>query len=167
VVRNYTFASGETLPEVRLHYRTVGTPARDANGTVRNAVLVLHGTGNSGLGLVSEWFGAPLYGKGQPLDAQEYFIIVPDNVGHGQSTKPSDGMRAKFPQYRYTDMVRLQHRLVTEGLGVTRLRLVVGLSMGAMHTWMWGYMYPSFADGLVAWRATPWKSRAAIASGAS
>jgi homoserine O-acetyltransferase/O-succinyltransferase len=155
VVRNHTFANGETLPEVRLHYRTVGTPRKDANGVVINAVLLLHGTGDSGQGLVSSQFGGPLFGNGQPLDAERYFIVVPDNLGHGRSSKPSDGLRTKFPQYRYTDMVRLQHRLVTEGLGLTRLRLVVGLSMGAMHTWMWGYMGPGFADGLVALASNP------------
>ena len=130
VVRDYTFASGEALPEVRLHYRTVGTPRTDADGVVRNAVLLLHGTGDSGQGLVSDEFAAPLFGKDQPLDAEQYFVIVPDNVGHGRSSKPSDGLRMKFPQYRYTDMVRLQHRLVIKNGAAARL--VVGLSMGAM-----------------------------------
>jgi len=155
VVRNYTFATGETLPEVRLHYRTLGTPIKDANGVVRNAVLILHGTGDSGEGLVSDGFGLPLYGKGQPLDAQRYYIVAPDNVGHGRSSKPSDGLRSTFPQYRYADMVRLQYQLVTERLGLSRLRLVVGLSMGAMHAWMWGYMYPTVPDGLVALASNP------------
>jgi homoserine O-acetyltransferase len=155
IVRNYTFESGATLPEVRIHYRTVGTPRKDADGIVRNGVLILHGTGGSGRGFVSETYGGRLFGKGQLLDAARYFIILPDNVGHGQSSKPSDGLRMTFPAYRYTDMVRLQHRLVTEGLGLTRLHLVMGTSMGAMHTWMWGYMYPSFADGLVPLASNP------------
>ncbi len=150
-----TFASGERLPEVRLHYRTIGTPQRDASGAVRNAVLILHGTGGSGAGFLSATYGGMLFGKGQLLDAERHYIILPDNVGHGQSSKPSDGLRMKFPAYRYSDMVRLQHRLVTEGLGLTRLRLVMGTSMGAMHTWMWGYMFPAVADGLVPLASNP------------
>ena len=155
VVRDYRFESGETLPEVRLHYRTVGVPRKDASGAVRNAVLIPHGTGGSGRGFLTDGYAGQLFGKGQLLDAERYFIILPDNVGHGQSSKPSDGLRMTFPQYRYTDMVRLQHRLVTEGLGVRRLRLIVGTSMGAMHTWMWGYMYPDAADGLVPLASNP------------
>ena len=155
VARDVAFTSGERLPEVRLHYRTVGTPRKDADGVIRNGVLVLHGTGGSGAGFLSAGYGGLLFGKGQLLDAERYYIILPDNVGHGQSSKPSDGLRMKFPAYRYTDMVRLQHRLVTEGLGLTRLRLVMGTSMGAMHSWMWGYMYPRFADGLVPLASNP------------
>jgi homoserine O-acetyltransferase len=154
VARNYRFESGETLAEVKLHYRTVGTPRKDADGVVRNGVLILHGTGGSGRGFLTEGYAGRLFGKGQLLDAEKYFIILPDNVGHGGSSKPSDGLRMKFPKYRYTDMVKLQHRLVTEGLGLSQLRLV-GTSMGAMHTWMWGYMYPEFADGLVPLASNP------------
>jgi homoserine O-acetyltransferase len=155
VARDVTFTSGGRLPEVRLHYRTLGTPQRDASGAIRNAVLILHGTGGSGAGFLGPGYGGLLFGKGQLLDAERYYIILPDNVGHGRSSKPSDGLRMKFPAYRYTDMVRLQHRLVTEGLGLTRLRLVMGTSMGAMHAWMWGYMFPAVADGLVPLASNP------------
>ena len=155
VARDVTFASGERLPDVRLHYRTIGTPRKDAAGVVRNAVLILHGTGGSGAGFLSPTYGGRLFGKGQLLDAERYFIVLPDNVGHGASSKPSDGLRMRFPAYRYTDMVRLQHRLLTEGLGVHHLRLVMGTSMGAMHAWMWGYLFPAFADGLVPLASNP------------
>lgn len=155
VVRDYRFQSGESLPELTLHYRTIGAPRRDADGVVRNGVLVLHGTGGTGRQFVSDTFAGPLFGPGQPYDAARYFIILPDNIGHGQSSKPSDGLRMKFPRYGYTDMVRLQHRLVTEGLGLTRLHVVTGTSMGGMHTWMWGYMYPEFMDALVPLASNP------------
>jgi len=155
VARNFRFASGETLADVKLHYRTIGTPRKGADGVVRNAVLILHGTGGSGRGFVSEGYAGRLFGKGQLLDAERYFIILPDNVGHGQSSKPSDGLRMKFPSYRYADMVKLQHVLVTEGLGLSHLRLVMGTSMGAMHTWIWGYMFPNFMDGLVPLASNP------------
>ena len=155
VARDYVFASGERLPEVKIHYRTVGTPRKDADGVVRNGVLILHGTGGSGGGFLSATYGGRLFGKGQPLDAEKYFIILPDNVGHGQSSKPSDGLRMKFPKYRYTDMVQLQHALVTKGFGLTNLKLVMGTSMGAMHAWNWGYMYPGFAAGLVPLASNP------------
>ena len=155
VARDYAFTSGERLPEVKIHYRTVGTPRKDADGVVRNGVLILHGTGGSGAGFLSATYGGRLFGKGQPLDAEKYFIILPDNVGHGQSSKPSDGLRMKFPKYRYTDMVRLQHALVSKGLGLTNLKLVMGTSMGAMHAWNWGYMYPGFVAGLVPLASNP------------
>jgi homoserine O-acetyltransferase/O-succinyltransferase len=155
MVRDFVFASGETLPELRLHYRTVGTPRKDASGTVTNGVLMLHGTGDSGAGFVDSRFADQVFGKGAVLDADRYYVILPDNIGHGRSSKPSDGLRAKFPNYRYTDMVRLQHRLVTDGLGLTRLRLVMGMSMGGMHTWMWGYMFPTFADALFPLASNP------------
>jgi homoserine O-acetyltransferase len=155
VARDVRFESGEVLPEVKLHYRTIGEPKKDADGIVRNSVLILHGTGGSGRGFLGQTYAGGLFGPGQPLDATRYFIILPDNVGHGQSSKPSDGMRMKFPRYRYTDMVRLQHRLVTEGLGLSHLRLVMGTSMGAMHAWMWGYMYPGLAAGLVPLASNP------------
>ena len=155
VARDFVFDSGERLAEVRIHYRTVGTPRKDADGVVRNGVLILHGTGGSGAGFLSSTYGGRLFGKGQPLDAEKYFIILPDNVGHGQSSKPSDGLRMKFPKYRYTDMVRLQHALVTRGLGLSNLKLVMGTSMGAMHAWNWGYMYPGFVAGLVPLASNP------------
>lgn len=155
VVRNFVFASGESLPELTLHYRTLGQPRADADGVVRNGILILHGTGGSGRGFLSESFAGGLFGPGQPYDASRYFIILPDNIGHGQSSKPSDGLRMKFPRYRYTDMVRLQHRLVTEGLGLSRLHVVTGTSMGGMQTWMWGYMYPDFMDALVPLASNP------------
>src|SRR5688572_9738361 len=125
IARDFAFGSGERLPEVRIHYRTVGTPRKDADGVVRNGVLILHGTGGSGAGFLSATYGGRLFGKGQPLDAEKYFVILPDNVGHGRSSKPSDGLRMKFPKYRYADMVRLQHTLVTQGLGLTNLKLVM------------------------------------------
>ena len=155
IARDFAFNSGERMAEVKIHYRTVGTPRKDADGVVRNGVLILHGTGGSGSGFLSATYGGRLFGKGQPLDAEKYFIILPDNVGHGRSSKPSDGLRLKFPKYRYADMVKLQHELVTKGLGLTNLKLVMGTSMGAMHAWDWGYMYPGFAAGLVPLASNP------------
>jgi homoserine O-acetyltransferase len=155
VARGYVFTSGDRIPEVKIHYRTVGAPRKDTDGVVRNAVLILHGTGGTGAGFLSQTYGGRLFGKGQPLDAEKYFIILPDNVGHGQSSKPSDGLRMNFPRYGYTDMVKLQHLLVTEGLGLTNLKLVMGTSMGAMHAWNWGYMYPGFVAGLVPLASNP------------
>ncbi|MEO7133775.1 MAG: alpha/beta fold hydrolase [Vicinamibacterales bacterium] len=155
VARDFAFNSGERLAEVKIHYRTVGTPRKDADGVVRNGVLILHGTGGTGGGFLGASYGGLLFGKGQPLDAEKYFIILPDNVGHGGSAKPSDGLRMKFPKYRYADMVKLQYELVTKGLGLTNLKLVMGTSMGAMHAWDWGYMYPGFAAGLVPLASNP------------
>ena len=155
IARDYVFTSGDRIPEIKIHYRTVGTPRKDADGIVRNGVLILHGTGGSGRGFLSDTYGGRLFGKGQPLDAERYFIILPDNIGHGQSSKPSDGLRMKFPRYGYTDMVKLQHLLVTQGLGLTNLKLVMGTSMGAMHAWNWGYMFPGFASGLVPLASNP------------
>src|SRR5262245_45030291 len=160
VLREFRFASGETLPEVRIHYRTLGTPRRDDQGVVRNAVLILHGTGGEGGSLVrkggpGDLFAAELFGAGQPLDATRYFIILPDNLGHGRSTKPSDGLHAEFPRYGYRDLVLAQHRLLTEGLKVNHLRLVLGQSMGGMHTWPWGETYPDFMDALMPLASLP------------
>ncbi len=155
VIRDFKFDSGETLPELRLHYRTIGEPKRDASGTVRNAVLILHGTGGSGAGFLSDRFGGALFSPGQLLDATKFFIILPDGVGHGQSSKPSDALRARFPRYAYDDMVTAQYRLLTEGLGVNRLRLVMGTSMGGMHTWVWGEKYPDFMDALMPLASLP------------
>lgn len=146
VIRDFRFESGERLPELTLHYFTLGSPRRDANGRVTNAVLLLHGTTGKGANFLTDSFAGELFGSGQPLDASRNFIIVPDNLGHGKSSKPSDGLRAKFPRYGYTDMVEAQYRLVTEGLGVDHLRLIVGTSMGGMHTWMWLVGHPDFMD---------------------
>jgi homoserine O-acetyltransferase len=149
VVNNFRFASGEALPELRLHYITLGAAHRDAHGQVDNAVLLLHGTGGSGHSLLAEKFAGVLFGKGQILDASRYFIILPDGIGHGKSSKPSDGLHARFPQYGYEDMVNAQYALVTQGLEVNHLRLVLGTSMGCMHTWMWGEAHPDFVDALM------------------
>jgi homoserine O-acetyltransferase len=149
VIRDFHFASGETLPELRLHYTVLGKPRRDSHGKVSNAVLILHGTGGSGRGLLNEHFAGVLFGKGQLLDANRYFIILPDGIGHGKSSKPSDGLHARFPQYSYADMVAAQHALVLQGLQVDHLRLVMGTSMGCMHTFMWGETFPDFADALM------------------
>ncbi|PYP50934.1 MAG: hypothetical protein DMD45_09565 [Gemmatimonadetes bacterium] len=142
VIGNFRFASGETLPELRLHYRTLGRPRR-------NAVLILHGTGGSGSQFLTPVFAGELYGAGQPLDTATHYVILPDNIGHGRSSKPSDGLRARFPHYAYEDMVAAQYRLVTEGLHVNHLLLVMGTSMGCMHSWLWGEHHPEFMDGLV------------------
>ncbi|MFN8571014.1 MAG: alpha/beta fold hydrolase [Gemmatimonadaceae bacterium] len=147
IARQVTFGSGETLGEVKLHYTTLGRPRRDAQGVVRNAVLILHGTGGTGRGFLSATYGGELFASGKLLDTARYYIILPDNIGHGGSSKPSDGLRMKFPKYSYDDMVQLQHRLLTEGLGVNHLRLVMGTSMGCMHAWVWVERYPQFADG--------------------
>jgi len=155
VLTNFRFASGETLPSLTLHYRTIGTPRRDAAGVVRNAVLILHGTGGSGAGFLSQTFGGQLFGAGQLLDATKYFIVLPDGIGHGKSSKPSDGLHMRFPKYTYDDMVRSQHLLLADGLKVNHLRLVIGTSMGAMHCWVWGEMFPEFADGLVPLASAP------------
>ena len=154
-LRSFTFASGETLPELRLHYRTFGAPRRDAHGVVRNAVLILHGTGGSGQSLVRPEFAGELFAPGQPLDAARYFIVLPDGIGHGHSSKPSDGLRAHFPHYGYSDMVEAEYRLLTEGLKVTHARLIMGTSMGGMHTWLWGELHPNFMDALMPLASLP------------
>jgi homoserine O-acetyltransferase len=155
VIKNFRFTSGETLPELRMHYRTLGTPRKDAQGGVTNAVLVMHGTGGTGGQFTGRNFAGELFGPGQPLDASKYYIILPDDIGHGGSSKPSNGMRASFPRYGYVDMVEAEYRLVTEGLGVNRLRLVMGTSMGGMHTWMWASRYPDFMDALMPLASLP------------
>jgi len=149
VIRDFHFASGESLPELRLHYTVLGKPRRDSHGRISNAVLILHGTGGSGRSLLNEHFAGVLFGKGQLLDSNRYFIILPDGIGHGKSSKPSDGLHARFPQYSYADMVAAQHALVLQGLQVDHLRLVMGTSMGCMHTFMWGEAFPDFADALM------------------
>ncbi len=148
VVHDFRFQSGETLPEVRMHYTTLGSPVKDARGHTTNAVLILHGTGGTGKTFLRPIFAGVLFGPGQLLDASKYYLIIPDNVGHGKSSKPSDALHARFPQYDYADMVALQHELV-KGLGVDHLRLVMGTSMGCMHSWMWGENYPAEMDALM------------------
>jgi homoserine O-acetyltransferase len=155
VLRDFRFASGETLPELRLHYRTLGTPRKDAQGVVRNAVIIGHGTGGSGAQFLRPEFAGELFGAGQLLDATKYFIVLPDAIGHGKSGKPSDGLRARFPRYGYVDMVEASYRLLTEGLGVGHLRLVMGTSMGGMHTWLWGERHPDFMDALMPLASLP------------
>jgi homoserine O-acetyltransferase/O-succinyltransferase len=148
IVRNFRFQSGEELPELRIHYLTLGTPKRDAAGHVANAVLLLHGTTLSGK-FTFEQIRGQLFGKGQPLDTEKYYLIMPDAIGHGGSSKPSDGLHAKFPRYGYSDMVSAQYRLVKEGLDVDHLLLVIGFSMGGMHTWVWGEKFPDMMDALM------------------
>jgi len=149
VVHDFHFASGETLPELRLHYLAVGKPVRGADGHTRNAVLILHGTGGSGRQFFSPQFASVLFGRGALLDTTQYYVILPDGIGHGRSSKPSDGLHARFPKYGYHDIVGAQYRLVTEHLGVDHLRLVMGTSMGGMQTWMWGEAHPDFMDALM------------------
>jgi homoserine O-acetyltransferase len=148
VARDFRFHTGEVLPEVRLHYRTIGKPEGIP-------VVVLHGTGSSGLSMLTPAFAGELFGPGQPLDAEKYFIILPDAIGHGNSTKPSDGLKTKFPQYNYADMVDAQYRLVAEGLGIKHVRMVIGNSMGGMNVWLWGEKYPGYMDVLVPMASQP------------
>jgi homoserine O-acetyltransferase len=155
LIRDFKFASGESLPELRIHYRSFGSPQHDAHGTVRNAVLILHGTGGSGASLVRQEFAGELFAPGQPLDATRYFIVLPDGIGHGKSSKPSDGLHAHFPRYGYYDMVEAQFRLLTQGLHVNHARLVMGTSMGGMHTWLWGQLHPDFMDALMPLASLP------------
>jgi homoserine O-acetyltransferase/O-succinyltransferase len=155
VIDNFRFASGETLPQLRLHYRTIGKLQRDAQGLARNAVLIMHGTGGSGEQFLRPEFADELFRAGGLLDASKYFIILPDGIGHGASSKPSDGLRARFPHYGYGDMITAQYRLVTEKLGVQHLRLAMGTSMGGMHTWLWGERYPQFMDTLLPLASLP------------
>jgi homoserine O-acetyltransferase len=154
-VRDFRFQDGESLPELRLHYRTLGSPHRGVRGLVDNAVLIMHGTGGSGSQFLSNQFAGVLFGPGALLDATKYYIILPDGIGHGKSSKPSDGLHAKFPHYGYIDMVTAQHRLLTDGLHVDHLRLVMGTSMGGMQTWLWGERYPDFMDALMPLASLP------------
>jgi len=155
VMRDFRFENGARLPELRIHYTTLGIPRRDASGTVRNAVLILHGTTGSGRGFLSPTFAGELFGPGQLLDSATHYIILPDGIGTGKSSKPSDGMHARFPHYGYADMVLAQHRLLTEQLGVNHLVLVLGTSMGGMQSWMWAERYPDFMDGAVPLASVP------------
>jgi homoserine O-acetyltransferase len=145
VIRDFHFTDGGSLPELRIHYRTFGKPRTDAHGVVRNAVLILHGTSGTG----------ELFGAGQPLDAAQYFIVLPDGIGHGRSSKPSDGLHARFPHYGYRDMVQAQYLLLTRGLKVNHARLVLGTSMGGMHTWLWAEQHPQFMDALMPLASLP------------
>jgi len=149
VAHDFHLKSGETMAELRLHYRTLGAPHKDANGHTTNAVLIMHGTGGSGASLMQPIFAGVLFGPGELLDESRYFIILPDDIGHGKSSKPSDGMHAHFPQYDYDDMVAAEHELVQKGLGVDHLRLVMGTSMGCMHTFVWGETYPDYMDAMM------------------
>src|SRR5215469_15206371 len=155
VIRDFHFASGEVLPELRIHYRSFGKPRVDAHGVVRNAVLILHGTGGNGGSLVRPEFAGELFGAGQPLDAAHYFIVLPDGIGHGKSSKPSDGLHGHFPHYAYSDMLQAQYLLLTQGLKVNHARLVMGTSMGGMHTWLWGEQHPQFMDALMPLASLP------------
>jgi homoserine O-acetyltransferase len=155
VAHDFHFKSGETLPELRLHYTTIGTPVRDAQGHVTNAVLILHGTGGSGRQFLQPHFANELFKPGQLLDAARYYIVLPDGIGHGKSSKPSDGLHARFPQYDYDDMVAAQHELLLKGLGVDHLRLVMGTSMGCMHSFVWGETYPDFMDAMMPMACLP------------
>jgi homoserine O-acetyltransferase/O-succinyltransferase len=148
IAKDFKFHTGETMPEVRMHYTTVGEPSGQP-------VLVLHGSGGSAATMLTPTFAGELFGPGQPLDAAKYYIIIPDSLGHGKSSKPSDGMKTAFPKYDYEDMVNAQYRLVKEGLGIRHLRLVIGNSMGGMHTWIWGVRYPQFMDVLVPMASQP------------
>jgi homoserine O-acetyltransferase len=154
-IRDFKFQSGETLPELRIHYRTLGKPEKDAQGKTTNAVLIMHGTTGSSAQFVRPEFADELFGKDQPLDATKFFIVLPDGIGHGKSSKPSDGMHAKFPRYGYRDMIEAQYRLLTEGLGVNHARLVLGTSMGGMQTWLWGELHPDFMDALLPLASLP------------
>ena len=155
VIRDFKFASGETLPELRIHYRTIGKIDKDAQGKTTNAVLIMHGTTGSGAQFIRPEFAGELFGKDQPLDTSKFFIVLPDGIGHGKSSKPSDGLHAKFPRYGYVDMVEAQYRLLKDGLGVNHARLVMGTSMGGMHTWLWGETHPEFMDALMPLASLP------------
>jgi homoserine O-acetyltransferase len=155
VLRNFRFASGEALAELRIHYATLGTPRRDVAGRIVNAVMVLHGTGGSGRQFLQPQFADELYGPGQPLDITRYYVILPDGIGHGRSSKPSDGLRMRFPAYDYADMVEAQRRLLVEALGVTRLRLLLGTSMGCMHAFVWAEAHPDFLDAAMPMACLP------------
>ena len=155
VIRDFKFASGESLPELRIHYRTLGKIEKDAQGKTTNAVLITHGTTGSGAQFIRPEFAGELFGKDQPLDTTKFFIVLPDGIGHGKSSKPSDGLHAKFPRYAYIDMVEAQYRLLTDGLDVNHARLVMGTSMGGMHTWLWGEAHPDFMEALMPLASLP------------
>jgi len=149
VLKDFRFRDGESLTQLKMHVTTLGSPHRNAAGQIDNAVMVLHGTGGDGHQFLRPQFADELYGPGQPLDIRKYWIILPDNIGHGKSSKPSDGLRMKFPKYDYDDMVEAQYRMLTEGLGIRHMRLIMGTSMGCMHSFVWGEMYPAFSSALM------------------
>ncbi len=155
VIRNFHFASGESIPELKLHYLTLGKPHVDAAGHTDNAVLLLHGTGGNAHSLLNPVFSDVLFGPGQPLDITKFFLILPDDIGHGESSKPSDGLRMHFPHYDYDDMVASQHTMLLEGLHVDHLRLILGTSMGCMQSFVWGETYPQFSDALAPFACLP------------
>jgi homoserine O-acetyltransferase len=155
VLKNFAFRDGQSLPELRIHYRVLGTIAKDPQGQVTNAVLIMHGTGGTGKQFSTNGFAGELFNPGQLLDATKYFIVMPDDIGHGLSSKPSDGRRMTFPKYDYLDMVQAEYRLLTEGLRVNHLRLVMGTSMGGMHTWLWGEEHPTMMDALMPLASLP------------
>jgi homoserine O-acetyltransferase len=155
VIKDFHFAEGGQLSELRIHYRFLGKPVSNARGQVTNAVLILHGTGGNGGNFITPEFAGEIFGAGQLLDASRYYIILPDGIGHGGSSKPSDGLHARFPQYGYRDMVQAQYRLLTEGLKVNHARLIMGTSMGGMHTWLWGELHPEFMDALMPLASLP------------
>jgi homoserine O-acetyltransferase len=154
-IRGFHFGTGETLPDLHLHYLTLGKLRRDSQGHADNAVLLLHGTGGNAHSLLNPVFSDILFGPGQPLDITKYFIILPDDIGHGESSKPSDGLRMKFPRYTYDDMVRSQHQMLVEGLHIDHLRLILGTSMGCMQSFVWGETYPQFSDALAPFACLP------------
>jgi homoserine O-acetyltransferase len=155
VVKNFKFSTGDVLPELKLHYTTLGQPRKDAQGIVRNAVMILHGTGGSGRSFMSATYAGELFSPGKLLDTSKYYVVLPDGIGHGESSKPSDGLRAKFPKYTYDDMVNAQYQLLRDGLGVNHLRLIMGTSMGCMQAWVWGYTYATYMDGLAPLACVP------------
>jgi homoserine O-acetyltransferase len=155
ILRDFRFADGEKMTALRIHYATLGTPRRDPTGRIVNAVMVLHGTGGSGQQFLQPQFAQELYGPGQPLDLRRYYVILPDGIGHGQSSKPSDGLRMRFPKYDYADMVEAQRRLLVERLGVQRLRLLMGTSMGCMHGFVWGERHPGFVQAMMPMACLP------------
>ncbi len=155
LAKDFSFMSGEKMPSLKLHYTMVGKPQTNKEGMITNAILIMHGTTGSGSGFLNDRFAGFLFGPGQLLDAEKYCIILPDGIGHGKSAKPSDGLHMRFPKYNYEDMVLAHYRLLTEHLHINHLRLVMGTSMGGMHTWIWGYQYPGFMDALMPLASLP------------
>jgi homoserine O-acetyltransferase/O-succinyltransferase len=154
-IKNFRFDSGESLPELKMHYRTLGTLKKDKQGHATNAVLIMHGTGGDGKQFLRDIFAGELFAPGQPLDAAKFYIVLIDDIGHGESSKPSNGLHAKFPHYDYNDMLVAEHAVLAEKLKVDHLRLVMGTSMGGMHTWLWGEKYPDFMDALMPLASLP------------
>src|SRR6201996_8234647 len=152
---NFAFTSGETLPQLRLHYTTFGKPVKDKNGRTTNAIYIMHGTTGNSHNFVNGLFAGHLFEPGQTLDATKYFIILPDGIGHGKSSKPSDGLHMKFPKYTYDDMVKADYTVLTEKMGINHLRLILGTSMGAMHCWVWAETYPYFMDACMSNASLP------------